>query len=74
MVPVLILRISFEGSQRYGPADHSLHSNVGPGTFRMFRGGDWYYNAQYCRSAARFYYSPDCEHFIFGFRPVRSAN
>ena len=47
--------------------------NVGPGAYRVLRGGGWYYDAQYCRSAYRAYYYPDDENYVIGFRPVRSA-
>jgi formylglycine-generating enzyme required for sulfatase activity len=49
---------------------------VGPGTgsSRVFRGGYWFLNASYCRSAYRGLFSPDYAFYYFGFRPVRSAN
>jgi formylglycine-generating enzyme required for sulfatase activity len=42
------------------------------GSDRLFRGGSWYYDPQYCRSAARYYYSPDSSYYDLGFRCLRS--
>ena len=38
------------------------------GSLRVYRGGGWYVNAWDCRSAARYYCSPDTRYFILGFR------
>ncbi len=47
---------------------------VGPstGSYRVFRGGGWFSNALYCRSALRSYYSPGSRFYYLGFRVVRS--
>ena len=39
--------------------------------FRVCRGGSWYYNASYLRSAYRNHYSPDFRNDILGFRVAR---
>ena len=48
--------------------------DVGPGTYRVIRGGNWYNYAQYCRSANRCYVNPNGSSDSIGFRPVRSTN
>ena len=40
------------------------------GTYRVFRGGGWLYNAQNCRSAFRHYNSPINNYYNIGFRVV----
>lgn len=40
------------------------------GSARVFRGGSWYLNAQFCRSASRYDSSPDSRNFNIGFRLV----
>jgi formylglycine-generating enzyme required for sulfatase activity len=47
--------------------------NVGPGAYRVLRGGFWNHYAQGCRSARRHYNYPHYEHYHHGFRPVRTA-
>ena len=49
---------------------------VGPstGSYRVFRGGGWFSNALYCRSALRSYYSPGSRFYYLGFRLVRSLH
>ena len=45
---------------------------VGPssGSYRVRRGGSWYYDASYCRVAYRNYYSPGGRNYPLGFRVV----
>ena len=45
---------------------------IGPasGGIRVFRGGGWFYNARYCRSADRDGINPGIRDWTFGFRPV----
>jgi len=40
------------------------------GTFRVYRGGSWIYNAYYCRVANRTYNFPTITYHGLGFRPV----
>jgi len=42
------------------------------GSYRVFRGGSWYFNAQFCRSALRSYDSPGNWYYDVGFRLVLS--
>jgi len=41
------------------------------GSFRVLRGGSWYYNQLNCRSSARLYNNPQLRYFNFGFRCAR---
>jgi len=43
------------------------------GSLRVFRGGCWYFNARYCRSAYRTGGTPVYRNFILGFRVLRSS-
>ena len=43
------------------------------GSYRVIRGGGWYYDARYCRSATRFYYRPVIPSSRLGFRLSRSV-
>jgi sulfatase modifying factor 1 len=47
--------------------------DVGPGAYRVIRGGCWLIRAQSCRSAYRYYDFPVSSFSDFGLRPVRSA-
>jgi formylglycine-generating enzyme required for sulfatase activity len=40
------------------------------GPARVIRGGDWFYFANFCRSAHRYYYYPTSRYSYFGFRVV----
>ncbi len=42
-----------------------------PGSSRVLRGGSWLYDADFCRSAYRFSYSPDDRSYFSGFRVCR---
>jgi formylglycine-generating enzyme required for sulfatase activity len=43
------------------------------GSFRVYRGGGWISNSDFCRSAFRFGDSPGYRSFILGFRVLRSS-
>ena len=47
---------------------------VGPpsGSYRAVRGGSWFNDARYCRSAVRSYYSPELRNAATGFRLART--
>src|SRR3989338_9416486 len=55
-----------------------MHGNVREwvkdqsGSNRVFRGGSWYYGAQFLRSALRYYDTPDYRSNDVGFRPLRT--
>jgi formylglycine-generating enzyme required for sulfatase activity len=44
------------------------------GDYRVFRGGTWYHNANYCRVANRFHNDPSNRYFYRGFRVCRVDN
>lgn len=47
-------------------------STLENGSYRVFRGGSWNSDAQYLRSASRYYASPEDRLDNVGFRPVRT--
>ncbi|MDL1964990.1 MAG: SUMF1/EgtB/PvdO family nonheme iron enzyme [Deltaproteobacteria bacterium] len=50
----------------------NVENPAGPetGSFRVLRGGGWYFNWEYCRSADRFSVIPDERGSRIGFRVV----
>ena len=44
----------------------------GSGSYRLIRGGGWYYSAHYCRVAFRNYSDPSTTHSYLGFRLART--
>ncbi|MBL8482005.1 MAG: formylglycine-generating enzyme family protein [Rhodocyclaceae bacterium] len=44
------------------------------GARRVLRGGAWYYDGRYCRSACRFRFEPDDRNLNFGFRLAPGQN
>ena len=60
-------------SDWYGSYSSSSQTNpTGPssGSYRVLRGGSWYYNAESCRVSNRYYYNPSYGDYDFGFRVV----
>jgi len=56
------------------PTDGSVWTTNGNNERRVLRGGSWYFNPRYCRSAYRYYYAPAYAfNLSFGFRVVCSA-
>jgi formylglycine-generating enzyme required for sulfatase activity len=53
------------------PTDGSAWESEEPGAARVFRGGSWYGNARYCRSASRIRRHPDDRNDNLGFRCAR---
>ena len=53
----------------------SVTDPTGPssGSHRVFRGGSWFYFSDFCRSAYRFRFTPDCRIYYLGFRVLRSS-
>ncbi|NJO51900.1 MAG: formylglycine-generating enzyme family protein [Leptolyngbyaceae cyanobacterium RM2_2_4] len=60
---------SYEGA----PTDGSAWLSNDKSANRVIRGGSWYINPWYCRSATRDYFYPRDTYFNFGFRVVCSA-
>ncbi len=54
------------------PVDGSAWVNNNSSQYRLLRGGSWYYNAYYCRSAFRYRYDADYRYYVIGFRVVCS--
>jgi formylglycine-generating enzyme required for sulfatase activity len=57
----------------YGERYYSISSGTDPkgpssGSFRVYRGGSWYFDAESCRSAIRNFNEPDYRNYDFGFR------
>ena len=61
---------SYEGA----PDDGSPWLDNPVGSFRVPRGGSWYYNAGYCRSANRYNNDPSARCLFLGFRLARDAD
>ena len=57
----------YDGSPRVDPKGPS------EGSYRVRRGGSWFSNASYCRSANRYGFSPDYRYYSLGFRVLRSS-
>ncbi len=59
----------------YGPySSVSVTNPTGPatGSYRLMRGGSWYYGSDSCRASRRYNHSPDDIYFGGGFRAVRT--
>ena len=59
----------------YGSYSSSTQTNpTGPNSasYRVLRGGSWYYNAEGCRVAYSYYYSPGSSYNYIGFRVSRT--
>lgn len=62
-------------SDWYGNYSSAAQNNpTGPksGSYRVIRGGSWYYNPQFCRVAYRHYDAPDGRSSYVGFRLART--
>lgn len=58
------------GSSYYASSPGSDPRGPATGSYRVLRGGCWYYYAYYCRAAIRDYYYPGYRLNYFGFRAV----
>jgi formylglycine-generating enzyme required for sulfatase activity len=58
---------NYEGA----PIDGKVWAEAEAGAGRVLRGGSWYNDARYCRSACRSYSQPDYQYGLIGFRCAR---
>ncbi|MEZ4775104.1 MAG: formylglycine-generating enzyme family protein [Bacteroidia bacterium] len=56
----------------YPSSDISDPQGPEKGTDRVYRGGSWFHDAEYCRVSRRNNYTPDYRSRYLGFRPVRT--
>jgi len=63
------------GTDPLGPTWGRMGPSPGPssGSYRVYRGGGWNFDAGYCRSAYRGGNSPDGRFSVLGFRVLRSS-
>ncbi len=62
------------GSNYYDTSPYDNPHGPVSGTYRVYRGGSWLYDANYCRVARRFGGRPDSRHSIYGIRVVLDLN
>ncbi len=62
----------YHDSYNGAPTDGSAWEKP-TGSYRVYRGGSWYYFARYVRAAVRHYYSPGYRGYYLGFRLARNA-
>ena len=55
------------------PTSDPCNLDSSSGSDRVNRGGSWYSNAQYCRSALRSWDTPDARDYRLGFRVVLAS-
>jgi formylglycine-generating enzyme required for sulfatase activity len=55
------------------PTDGSAWNSQSGSNTKLLRGGSWYFNARYCRSALRARLSRDIRNYLYGFRVVCSG-
>jgi len=56
------------------PVDGNAWGSSDDNKRKVLRGGAWFYDPNYCRSAFRFWYMPDVQYLTFGFRIVSSIH
>jgi formylglycine-generating enzyme required for sulfatase activity len=52
----------------YAPGEVRDPTGLASASYRVYRGGSWYFAAACCRSARRYGFSPSNRHYILGFR------
>jgi|GEM_PF-2264006 len=57
----------------YSGTDKDYEKCTGNGSYRVYRGGDWYNDAVFARSASRYYGVPSLRHVALGFRLARTC-
>ena len=62
----------WHGNYEDAPPDSLPWTETPRGTNRVLRGGSWFNDANYCRSAKRARFTPDFRNTIIGFRLARS--
>ena len=45
----------------YSSSPQTNSTGAVSGSYRVFRGGSWYYSAWYCRTSCRYNFTPDCD-------------
>jgi formylglycine-generating enzyme required for sulfatase activity len=60
------------GANYYSGSPSSNPRGPSSGSYRVLRGGSWYYYATHCRVAYRYNYTPDFRNDYYGFRLVLS--
>jgi formylglycine-generating enzyme required for sulfatase activity len=55
------------------PEDGSAWIDKPRGSYRVLRGGSWFFDARFCRSATRSSYAPDFRSYYVGSRLSRSV-
>jgi formylglycine-generating enzyme len=60
-------------SSSYASSPGSNPTGPASGSYRVLRGGSWFSNAVYARTAGRDYVSPGNDYSVLGFRCVRSS-
>jgi formylglycine-generating enzyme required for sulfatase activity len=56
------------GDRYYSDSPDTDPKGPSSGSYRVLRGGGWYFSAQYCRAAFRDFNSPDIRYYYVGFR------
>ncbi|MFB2834737.1 caspase, EACC1-associated type [Floridanema evergladense] len=64
---------NYRKNYRKAPNDGSAWLSRDEGARRLLRGGSWYFNPDYCRSACRSNNLADYDYYVIGFRIVCSA-
>jgi formylglycine-generating enzyme required for sulfatase activity len=65
---------NWHGSYAKAPSDGSAWIDEPRGSLRVVRGGSWFIDARYCRSATRLSSPPDDRWYLIGFRLSRSVS
>ncbi|MDR1847375.1 MAG: formylglycine-generating enzyme family protein [Bacteroidales bacterium] len=57
----------------YSSGSQTNPRGANSGSYRVLRGGSWYYDSSFCRVAIRDYNTPDIRNYIIGFRLACSS-
>jgi sulfatase modifying factor 1 len=61
-----------DGYGSYLGGDQTDPTGAQSGSYRVLRGGGWYFSARYCHSADRYRLTPSSRYGNYGFRLVRA--